>query len=357
MDQTPLRHQVWELPEIQPQVTEYQQHRLACAACGQTTCAPLPPGVPASQSGPRLVAFTGLLMAFFRQSKRRTALFLQTLLNQPCCPALTLKMQAQVTAALRPAYEELVQQLPVQPQLGIDESPTKEAATKAWLWTFVAGLFTVFAVRGTRAATVLTELLTERFTGVVTCDRAKMYWMLGRLQWCWAHLKRDFQALADSNDGVVRRLGRDLLRPTRELFHQWSRCRDGTVSRADLKRCLEPTRQQVEGLLLRGLYSGHPQLVGMCRELFEHRQWLWTFLDQEDVEPTNNSSERALRHAVIWRKLSFGTQSPGGSRFVETMLTVIETCRQQSRNVFEYVTEAVHAHYAQQSTPSLLSRV
>jgi transposase len=357
VDQTPLRHQVWELPEIQPQVTEYQQHRLACAACGQTTCAPLPPGVPASQSGPRLVAFTGLLMAFFRQSKRRTALFLQTLLNQPCCPALTLKMQAQVTAALRPAYEELVQQLPVQPQLGIDESPTKEAATKAWLWTFVAGLFTVFAVRGTRAATVLTELLTERFTGVVTCDRAKMYWMLGRLQWCWAHLKRDFQALADSNDGVVRRLGRDLLRPTRELFHQWSRCRDGTVSRADLKRCLEPTRQQVEGLLLRGLYSGHPQLVGMCRELFEHRQWLWTFLDQEDVEPTNNSSERALRHAVIWRKLSFGTQSPGGSRFVETMLTVIETCRQQSRNVFEYVTEAVHAHYAQQSTPSLLSRV
>jgi transposase len=102
-----------------------------------------------------------------------------------------------------------------------------------------------------------------------------------------------------------------------------------------LKRDLAPIRQEVEGLLLRGLFSGHPRLVGMCREFYEHRQWLWMFLDHEDVEPTNNASERALRHAVIWRKLSFGTQSPAGSRFVETMLTVIESCRQQCRNVFE----------------------
>jgi transposase len=355
-DAAPLRHQVWELPEIKPQVIEYQRHRLACPCCGDTTCAALPSGVPEGQSGPRLVAFAGLLMAYFRQSKRRTALFLTTLLNQPCCPALTLKMQAQVTAALRPAYAELVQQLPTQPHLGIDESPTKEAAAKAWLWTFVAGLFTVFAVRGSRAATALTDLLTDAFTGVVICDRAKMYWGVGRLQWCWAHLKRDFQALVDSEDRVVKRLGHDLMRPTRELFRQWSRCRDGTLSRAELKRCLEPVRREVEGLLLRGLWSGHPRLEGMCRELYEHRQWLWTFLEEE-VEPTNNASERALRHAVIWRKLSFGTQSASGSRFVETMLTVIETCRQQSRDVFAYVTAAVQAHVSHQPTPSLLPRV
>jgi transposase len=251
-------------------------------------------------------------MAYFRQSKWRTALFLETLLSQPYCPALTLKMQAQVTAALRPAYEELASALPSHQHLGIDESPTKEAATKAWLWTFVAGLFTVFAVRGTRAATVLSGLLADAFAGVVVCDRAKMYWGLGRLQWCWAHLARDFQALADSEDGVVRRLGHDLLRPTRELFRQWARCRDGTISRAELNRYLTPTRLAVEGLLLRGLFSRHPRLVGMCRELYDHRQWLWTFLEQE-VEPTNNASERALWHAVIWRKLFFGIQSAGAA--------------------------------------------
>jgi transposase len=157
-DPAPLRHQVWDRPEIKPQVIEYRRHRLACPRCGGTTCAPLPPGVPVGQSGPRLVAFAGLLMAYFRQSKRRTALFLETLLNQPCCPALTLKMQAQVTAALRPAYDDLASALPSEPHLGADESPTREAGAKAWLWTFVAGLFTVFAVRGSRAGTALTEL-------------------------------------------------------------------------------------------------------------------------------------------------------------------------------------------------------
>jgi len=356
-DSQPLRHQVWELPVIRPEVIEYRRHRLVCPGCGTITCAALPPGVPESQSGPRLVAFAGLLMAFFRQSKRRTALFLETLLHQPCCPALTVKMQTQVTRALRPAYDELVATLPTQPHLGIDESPTKEAASKSWLWTFVAGLFTVFAWRDSRAATVLTELLSADYAGVVMCDRAKMYWMLGRLQWCWAHLKRDFQALADSDDGVVKRLGHDLMRPTPELFRQWSRCRDGTIDRLAWKRNREPIRHKVEGLRRRGLFSGQPQLVGMCRELYEHRRWLWTFLDDEGVEPTNNGSERALRHAVIWRKLSFGTQSRAGSRFVETMLTVIESCRQQSRNVFEYVTAAVQAHFADQPTPSLLTRV
>jgi transposase len=174
VDAAPLRHQVWELPEIKPQVVEYQRPRLACACCGDTTCADLPPGVPTGQSGPRLVAFTGLLMAYFRQSKRRTALFLEALLNQPCCPALTVKMQGQVTAALRPPYAELAGALPSQPQLGIDESPTKEGTAKAWLWTCVGRLFTVFAVRGTRAATVLNDLLTDTFAGVVNCDRAKM---------------------------------------------------------------------------------------------------------------------------------------------------------------------------------------
>lgn len=351
-DPTPLRHQVWELPEIKPVVTEYQRHRLTCA-CGVTTCAELPPGVPVGQSGPRLVAFTGLLMAYFRQSKRRAALFLDALLGQPCCAALAVKMQHQVTAALRPAYDALVARVPDQPHLGIDESPTREAAAKAWLWTVVAKWFTVFAVRPTREATLLDDLLTDRFAGVVVCDRAKMYWQVGRLQWCWAHLKRDIQALVESDDRQVRRLGHDLMRPTRELFRQWSRCRDGTITRVGLKRVLGPVRRTVEALLLRGVFSGNDRLVGMCRELYDHRDWLWAFLDHDGVEPTNNAGERSLRHAVIWRKLSFGTQSPRGSRFVETMLSVIETCRQQKRNVFAFVTAAVEAHFAHGPSPLL----
>jgi transposase len=354
-DPQPLRHQVWEIPDIQPLVTEYQLHRLRCRDCATSTCGELPPGVPASQAGPRLVALTGLLMGCFKQSKRRVAMFLEQVLHQPCSPGWVVKLQNQMTAALTPAYEELAAQLPSEAVLGIDESPNKEARLKAWLWTFVASTYTVFALRTTRAATVLEELLTDAFDGVVNCDRAKMYGKQGRLQWCWAHLKRDFQALIDHPDHQVKRLGRDLMRPTRELFRHWCRCRDGTITRAGMLRRMRTIRPQVDALLLRGVFSGNAKLVGMCTPLYEHRDWLWTFLDVEGVEPTNNISERALRPAVIWRKLSFGTQSARGSRFVETILTVIETCHRQSRNSFEFLTAAMQAHFARQPAPSLLT--
>ena len=353
-DFQPLRHQVWELPEIKPTITEYQRHRLCCRRCGTSSCAELPPGVPTGQAGPRLVALTALLMGCFRQSKSRVAVFLEQVLDQPCSTGWVVKLQNQATAALRPAYDELAARLPAEPILGIDETPTKEATRKSWLWTFVAPRLTVFSVRDSREATALTDMLGSSFDGVVNCDRAKMYWLLPKLQWCWAHLKRDFQALIDTGDPQAKRLGHELMPCVRELFRLWARSRDGTLKRVGWLRLMRPIREKVDALLLRGAYSGNKRLVGMCNELTKHGDWLWTFLEVEGVEPTNNASERALRHPVIWRKLSFGTQSPRGSRFVETILTVIETCRQQSRAVFGYLTTAIQAHYAARPAPSLL---
>jgi transposase len=296
-----------------------------------------------------------MLMGCFKQSKRRVALFVEQVLNQPCSAGWVVKLQNQATAALRPAYDELAAILPAEPVLGIDESPTKEARKKSWLWTFVAGKFTAFAHRTTRAATVLRELLTDAFRGIVNCDRAKMYWNIGRPQWCWAHLKRDFQALIDHPDHTVKRLGHDLMKPTKELFRLWARHRDGTLTRAGFERLIRAVRTRIDHLLLRGVFSGNAKLTGMCQPLYDHRAWLWTFVEVEGVEPTNNASERALRPAVIWRKLSFGTQSERGSRFVETILTVVETCRRQSRNIFQYLRQAIEARFANRPTPSLLS--
>jgi transposase len=184
-----------------------------------------------------------------------------------------------------------------------------------------------------------------------------MYWKVGRPQWCWAHLKRDFQALIDHPDHQVKRLGHDLMRPTRELFRHWARSRDGTLTREEMLQLMQPIRNEIDSLLLRGRYSGNSKLIGMCKPLYAHRDRLWTFLEVAGVEPTNNASERALRPAVIWRKLSFGTQSARGSRFVETILTVVETCHRQSRNSFDYLAAALQAHFAGQPAPSLLPRV
>jgi transposase len=203
----------------------------------------------------------------------------------------------------------------------------------------------------------LTQFLGAAFHGIVTCDRAKMYWHLGRLQWCWAHLRRDFQAMIDSRDKRAKWLGERLRAATSELFEHWADYRAGKISRAALVRRMGPVRRKVERLLLRGAQCGHAATRGTCRELYEHRPWLWMFLRHEGIEPTNNAGERSLRHAVIWRKLSFGTQSAAGSRFVETMLTVIETCRQQRCNVFTFLTRAIEAHLSHQPAPSLLPRV
>ena len=180
----------------------------------------------------------------------------------------------------------------------------------------MARAFTIFAVRATREATALRDFLGETFHGVVTCDRAKMYWYLGCLQWCWAHLRRDFQAMIDSGDSRAKHLRLPFaMRETCELFEHWADYRAGKISRAALLHRMGPVRRKVEGLLLRGTQSVNKDVRGTCRELYEHHQWLWTFLRREGIEPTRPTcgrcpaGERSLRHAVIWRKLSFGTQS------------------------------------------------
>ncbi|MCI0700807.1 MAG: IS66 family transposase [Planctomycetia bacterium] len=351
-DSQPLRHQVWELPEIQPVVTEYQQHQLKCD-CGCSTCGVLPEGAPTGQAGPRLTAFAGLLMACFRQSKRRAAQFLSTILNQPASAAWMVLLQNRCADAVQPAHDELATKLAQQSILHIDESPTKEGSSKAWIWTFVADSFTVFACRNNRRADILDELLGENFAGVIHCDRAKMYWQFGQLQWCWAHLQRDFQALLDHPCPVRQQLGHLLMPPTKKLFTLWKRVRDGTLSRVEFVRRMQAVKFGINRLLLWG-YLRSPT-TSFCRELLRHCSNLWTFLSVDGVEPTNNAAERALRHAVIWRKLSFGTQSASGSRFVERMLTVIETCRRAGRNVFAWLTQTVRAHFHREAAPPLLA--
>jgi len=353
-DAEPIRHQVWDLPPIEPIVTEYQQHRLHCPCCGITTCGALPPGVPTGQCGPRLAAFLGLLMGHFRQSKRRAAMFLEDLLNVPCSASWTVTIQKIVSASLAAPYEQLRSELSQQKQLFVDESPTKQKNTKAWLWVAVAPMFAVFGIFLNRKRDSLKALVGNYQDIILNCDRAKMYFDCKCLQWCWAHLKRDIQKLRDSPDRQVKRLGDDLMRQKKLLFEHWRRYKAGKIKWSTFQNLIRPVRTTFEALLLRGVFSGNTKLTGMCKELYEHRDWLWTFTRVQGIEPTNNTAERSLRPAVIYRKLSFGTQSASGSRFLERILTVSETCRLQKRSVYEFIIAAVTAHYATQQPPSLL---
>jgi len=353
-DPQPLRHQVWEVPAIKPGVTQYQRQRLT-GRCGTVTGGALPAGVPTGQAGPRLNAFRGLLLSCFRQSQRRAALFLRRIRNQPASPGWMVSLQKRAAQAVQPAYDELVRQRQQQAVRYIDESPSKEGKTTRWIWTFGAATFTLFATRPSRAADLLTDWLGQAYTGVIHGDRARMSWSFGRRQWCWAHLTRDMQGLIDRRGPTARRLGRDLMRSTKEWFAWWENVRDGTLSRAAFVEQLKPIHAEVESLLWRGYFNA--RVRGFGKGLCEPRQNLWTLVAVEGVEPTNKAAEPALRQAVIWRTLSFGTQSAAGSRFVERLLTVVPTCRRQKRNVLSWRVDAVAARGAGKTVPSLLSGV
>jgi len=306
-------------------------------------------------TGPRLVAIVGVLMVLFRQSKRRVSLCCEKLFGTSISPGLVVKLQNIVTEATRPAYDELVSQLPDQPAVNVDETPTRERNGKAWIWAVVAAQFTVFAVRLTKAACVIRNLLGESFSGVVTSDRAKMYDFFAVHQWCWAHLKRDFESLAESASGQARQVAQKLQELTNELFHHWHRVRDGTTRRATFGRHLRRLYGQIYLTLEEGTLCPHQSTAAMCQNLLDRYDNLFEFTRHPIgmVEPTNNAAERALRHPVIWKQLSFGTQSSAGSRFVETLLTVVETCRQQRRDTLQFLVDAVDARFHNRPAPLL----
>lgn len=357
-DPNPLRHQVWELPQPQPIITEYQRHRLTCDCCQKSTCAELPEGVAEHMSGPRLIAVTAILMGLFRQSKSRTAVALDSLFGVPCCSAWVVKQQQRATVALKPCYDEIKAALPQAAAVHCDETPFKQGAAKAWIWTMVAATFTFFKISLTRAAAVPIALLGKAFAGAVVADRDVGYNAFnGRRQVCWAHLKRDFQSLIDAGrDGAV--IGNRLMASQKEMFRLWHLYRAGRIRHDTLRKKIErDCLSQVYLTLEDGQRCSHAPTATLCNELFERFDQLWLFLEIPGLEPTNNRGERSLRHAVIWRKLSFGTQSASGSRFVETMLTILETCRQQNRHPIDFLTTAIEAHSAAMPAPKRLDGV
>jgi transposase len=172
-------------------------------------------------------------------------------------------------------------------------------------------------------------------------------------QLCWAHLIREFCQMAEAG-GSAAAIGETLGMCARQLFHWWHRVRDGTLQRSSFCVYAAQLRVEVRALLREGAGCEDAKSAALCRSLLQHEPALWTFVSKEGVEPTNNASERVLRPVVLWRKSSFGTQSRTGSDFVERLLTVIATLRQQRCHVLTYVTAACQATLHDQTPPSLL---
>jgi transposase len=354
-DPQPQRHQVTEIPSMKPAITEYRVHRLVCPACGEATRAALPAGVSPGGFGPRVQAITALCTGAYHLSKRTTQSVLQDLFGVPLCVGTISHLEHATAQALAEPVAEARTYVQAQPAAYVDETGWREGRQRAWLWAAVTAYVTVFVVRLSRSAKVAQELLGEQFWGWLVTDRWSAYtwYPIWRRQLCWAHLLRDIEAMV-TRGGRSRKIGEALQVQTRQMFHWWHRVCDGTLAHASFRTSMQPIRREVERLLEAGQTCGAPKTEGTCREVVKRRQALWTFVRHEGVEPTNNAAERAIRQGVLWRKGSFGTQSADGSRFVEAMMTVAATLRQQHRNVLDYLTAACEAALYGEPPPSLL---
>jgi transposase len=353
------RHQQTEIPPITPHTTEYQLHSGFCAACDCWTCASLPAGVPNSAFGVRLTALVALLSGQYRLTKRLVQDLLSNVLGTEMSLGSVSKLEQQISAAVAAPVDEARAFVREQPIVQQDETGWREALRKAWLWVAVAGAVTVFLISRSRGAAVSKEMLGESFAGHLVTDRWSAYtWVaVGRRQLCWGHLERDFQGFVDRDDAGSS-IGRALLRQSQKMFKWWHRVRDGTLQRRTFERRMQRVEKKVGQLLRRAVVcSGAKKTAGMAKEILKLEPALWTFVHVEGIEPTNNTSERRIRPAVLWRKGSFGTHSPEGSRFVERMLTVTATLRCQRRNVLEYLTAAYTAHLRDLAAPSLLPQL
>jgi transposase len=354
-DPQPQRQQVTEIPPVKPVIMEYQLHQLRCQACAAVTRAELPVGVPLGAFGPRLQAITALCTGAYHLSKRTTQRVLEDLFSLPMSVGSITHLEQTTAEALAQPLEEARAYIQAQPAAYLDETGWREGRARAWLWTAVTAWVTVFVVRLSRGAKVAHELLGERFWGYLVTDRWSAYtwYPAWRRQVCWAHLLRDIEAMI-ARGGPSQAIGEALRAQARQMFHWWHRVRDGTLTQASFASYMRPIRREVERVLEAGQQCGVPKTEGVCREILKVRRALWTFVRHTGVEPTNNAAERAIRPGVLWRKGSFGTQSAEGSRFVETMMTVVATLKQQHRNVLDYVTAACEAALRGEPAPSLL---
>jgi transposase len=352
------RHQVTELPPIRPRIVEYQCHRVVCPECGESTRAAVPEEA-AGHFGSQLTALIAYLTVVCRMPRRVVEVLLGQVLGIEISLGSTQKCWEEASQAVAAPCQELEQQLKDEPVLNVDETGWRTNGDKRFLWAFVAARYVVYTVAGTRGSEVLTRLLGAVFRGILCSDRFSAYlkYHSGKAQFCWAHLKRNLLGIVEfTKSNAVERFCRDALAQHARLFRLWHKFRGGQIDRNQLLLRSLPIQKRIFALAERHLDSSHREVRNLATALFEHNDRLFTFLEYEGVEPTNNSVERALRTGVQWRKICFGNRSANGELATSRLLTVAETCDLQGLNILAYLSAAIACHRSRCPTASLLHR-
>lgn len=350
------RYQYTELPAFEPHTTEYRRHCVGCPRCGRKTLAPYDAAaIPRSPFGPRLMAAIALVTGVYNLSRRRAVSLFSDLLGVRISLGAVSQVESRVSEAVVPVVEEACARVAKAAVKHTDGTSWLQAGVTLSLWTIATACATVFKIVKDGSTETLRPLF-GTLRGILVSDRATAlnFWAMARRQICWAHLLRKYVSFAE-RDGPAGQFGRQLLEYTGIVFEYWTDHRDGTINRDVLRAWMAPVREHFEALLERMVDADIAGVSGSCADMLKHREALWTFVDREGVEPTNNHAERELRAFVLWRKRSFGTQSDRGNRFAERLMTVAHTARKQSKNVLELLTECCVAQRDGGAYPTLFA--
>jgi transposase len=346
-----------EVPEVALRVEEHRSHPGWCPNCRKVHYAALPAVVEhGGLAGPRLTTLIAYLKGACHASYGTIRKFLRDVVQVTIARGQLVKIIGKVSAALGGPYQELLDDLPLQALLNVDETGHKRNGERWWAWCFRASLYTLFKIDPSRSADVLIEVLGREFKGVLGCDYYRAYRRYLRefgvlLQFCLAHLIRDVKFLLTLPGAAVRAYGERLRESLRGLFAVIHR-REG-LPVAAFQAQLEAARRAV----LRAGTQDVPESKhcrNLAKRLEKHGESYFRFLTTPGVEPTNNLAEQAIRFVVIDRLVTQGTRGAAGNRWCERIWTVIATCAQQGRSVFEYLYAAVEAHFGKGEAPSLL---
>jgi len=354
-DPEPTRFQTIEVPPIVSVVTEYQGQACTCPACGEVTRAVIPQDIRAHSVGPRLTAILSYFSGCHGMSKRGVEEVAEAVFAAPVALGTVANLEQEVRAALAAPHQEALENVRAAKVKNADETSWKLAGDLCWLWAAATTTVVAFVIHGKRCALGLTALLGLEIQGIVCSDRWGPYNRVpeSSRQICWAHLKRDFKKVVDRG-GKGEGIGHAGLRVVERIFTAWHAYKEGKITREGLKERLAPVMARMNAVLVKGCKGDDPTVATFCGNLLELEQAMWAFAREEGVEPTNNHIERLLRRAVLWRKRSFGCQSEKGCRFVERILTVVQTRRLQGEGVLEYLHDAVVAHRTGLPCPKLI---
>jgi transposase len=346
-----------EIHEVPLEIEEHRSHPGWCPHCQKVRYAPFPLTIErGGLVGPRLTTLIAYLKGACHASYSTVRKFLRDVVQVTISRGQLAKIIGKVSQALERPYEELLEDLPTEARLNIDETGHKQNGDRMWTWCFRASLYTLFKIDSTRSGDVLIEVLGKEFNGVLGCDYFSAYRRYQRefgvlLQFCLAHLIRDVKFLTTLPDPRERAYGERLREALRRLFAVIHRREH--LSAATFRSQLEAARTEV----LRCGTQEVPETKrsrNLAKRFERHGESYFRFLTEPGVEPTNNLAEQAIRFVVLDRLVTQGTRSEAGNRWCERIWTVIATCSQQSRSVFDYLYAAVEARFHQAEAPSLL---